>query len=84
MQQRVRMVGSATRIKKSLACSLCFSHPLKCINDSVRVEGSSLRNSHCGDCGADLNNPHFSGSPGGFQAHLLTAEGGCAALLLKC
>lgn len=55
------------------AFTLCISHPLKCINEAVRGEGSSLRNSHCGDCGADLNNPHFSGSPGGFQAHLPTA-----------
>lgn len=39
-------------------------HPLNSINKAVRGESSSLRNSHCEGCGADLNNPHFLCSVG--------------------
>lgn len=40
---------------------------------SARRAGSSHRDPALETVGTDLNNPHFSRSPGGFHAHLLTA-----------
>lgn len=40
---------------------------------SVRGAGSSHRDPVLESVGTDLNNPHFTRSPGGFHAHLLTA-----------
>lgn len=62
--------------KRALCKTACavFSTPWNILMTlSARRAGSSHRDPTLETVGTDLNNPHFSRSPGGFHAHLLTA-----------